>query len=671
MYSLISLDSKCKEGASGAMNNKMNIGTECEWGPHHSSAQNIFNLHGAQYSKVKDTVSNARIEIDRFGRGSRNQLGLGQYFNSLNRIPHSEQEVQGSRAYYGSTNQEIRESAKVQALGLSDQVQANHSTCSNLLFIKTPIRSSNSRHHTSSEFSSKEELLVGTMAHGNKNELVFNSFDIFVQRLFNMLQSKLINHKGYFVKSRTQANSEEAASEDEASSQGNREPESLDFNLMGIGMIDWNLESSESFMEMVLKDKVKSACFQSYILQCEMIHPRLVRLADINKQRLIDDRYGNYILLKMCERSEYLLESTILYARDHFSELAVQEFGSKLIQVLMRMRPDMREFVLQKICEGWKHLTRKTPAIFMVTSCLRISPNYERRFKMIGRSLYQQASQILMPKYQKRVLVSYLEYCEENELEDFYNLLDFENKLLELFDDKYMVYIFRILLKRGNQSSERILLRWTKGARIWTFMKCKYSKFLLAKIMVESRLESLAERVSNELLDTLREEYLQIGSQPKTIKKIRQSQSRSNYRYGNNEISSSKNLDYLKQQRGIEKMNTQFKTEDIWFLLIMVSSSYLEPNCPKTRFKKNQSSPFGPLSINKNVTKTTSVNYNNNINLNSDFSRNSVSMQQTNFNRNPCNKNGNSITNNERISNMMELVDLCRAITRLETTERV
>ena len=84
-------------------------------------------------------------------------------------------------------------------------------------------------------------------------------------------------------------------------------------------------------------------------------------------------------------------------------------------------------------------------------------------------------------KQMKRVLVSFLDSCQDSDLERFYLILGLQSNIADKLGDKYMVYILLKFLSRGFHPAERDLIIALK-TQLPAMVRSKNFKFMLDKL---------------------------------------------------------------------------------------------------------------------------------------------------------------------------------------------
>jgi hypothetical protein len=217
----------------------------------------------------------------------------------------------------------------------------------------------------------------------------------------------------------------------------------------------WSSVSAKQFLSYVDADIYTITAFQRYLTTTGEICPALELLADSSKENLIRHKYGCHVLRILVKRLPALSQTVSKLTLHSFADMCCNEFSNKVMQVIAAQDDLFRKSCFEKFCVNWNTIKKNVSSIYLLTVCLRYTPNDTAYFGLVGEYLVDQRGYgIIKDKHDKRILARYIEYCTEQELDIFYRLLRFESEFIERCSDKYMVYIFRLLLRRGHKQSE-------------------------------------------------------------------------------------------------------------------------------------------------------------------------------------------------------------------------
>jgi hypothetical protein len=265
--------------------------------------------------------------------------------------------------------------------------------------------------------------------------------------------------------------------------------------------LDWNGLHSSDFRAFFSTDIFFITAFEVYLENLTEIWPGLAKLADLNMPFLLYHKFGCHVLRILVKKLPTLCESIAEFALHRFAEASCFEFSCKVLQVVAQYNTKFRQKCLDNYFDLWNNLKKSVSSIYLLTSCLRYSSPDEKSFRQIGELLAKKATTLTKDKYDKRMLAKYVEFCSESELHTFFKILKYNTELLERFKDKYMVYIFRLLLRRGHKKSMEEMSRSVRE-NIEVLLEIKLFRQLVLEIIQEP--ESFQADFRKEIVDGIR-----------------------------------------------------------------------------------------------------------------------------------------------------------------------
>jgi len=250
--------------------------------------------------------------------------------------------------------------------------------------------------------------------------------------------------------------------------------------------IKWTSLRTSDFLKLATSGKTSSASIQAFIEDTPVSH-ELVSIVNKSREVLIKDRFGCHVLRRMLTKSPYLFTQIKRLTLARFVEMASNECSSRVMQFIAVQDEHYRKNCIELFVSNWKRVITHVASNYLLSVCLKHTDNSSDAFKSIGAALYSKRHSLLEVKYDKRILVTYIEYCREPHLETFFNILRFNRQFVQRCDDKYMVYIFRLLLRRGHKQSERLLYLHLNTSLI-SCMATKYFETLLSEIFKDKKL---------------------------------------------------------------------------------------------------------------------------------------------------------------------------------------
>ena len=124
-------------------------------------------------------------------------------------------------------------------------------------------------------------------------------------------------------------------------------------------------------------------------------------------------------IYRCCEDSK---DMVIEYCKANFANLAVNEASTRILHALIETENDFRLFAFSFYQKNKSLYLQSFPAVFLLTVCIRHAKD-ESEFVFLTRNLKNELDLFLESKYFKRVLVSYIEFCSEAEMDRTADLL--------------------------------------------------------------------------------------------------------------------------------------------------------------------------------------------------------------------------------------------------------
>jgi hypothetical protein len=278
------------------------------------------------------------------------------------------------------------------------------------------------------------------------------------------------------------------------------DPVELQKRVDSLKSIDWATADAADFICFSIRDKLISAAFQVYLQELTEIPKSIEILAEKTKEILMNDKYGCHVIRVLVKKLPSLLVGVSELATADFRGFSCSENSTKVLQAVATLDSHYRIEFMQLFAQEWDNVVGWIWSNHLISMCLRYTHNSSPSFRAIGKILLNRSRTLIEDKYDKRVLASYMEYCDEKEMDLFFSILRFKNELPERCQDKYMVYIFRLLLRRGHKKSEKVIIDYIQYDELLSrLLWAKFFRLLLHEIFVDKK-ESLVE-LQNQLME--------------------------------------------------------------------------------------------------------------------------------------------------------------------------
>ena len=199
----------------------------------------------------------------------------------------------------------------------------------------------------------------------------------------------------------------------------------------------------------------------------------------LNMGLLMVDRYASYVLQAMSLIDENFAMQLSTYCQENFTLLVKDEFASRVMQNLAERSDKFRDYCFRSLESNPCIFQTDIPAVFLASTCIRNAKS-QAEFFFFG-DMIQNYPNFLTSRYSKRIIVSYIENCTEEELDITFYRVKVQGKLSILLKDKYYAYIILMFVQRGSQLMINEIYNTIKSQPL-LILNAKYFGFLLSKI---------------------------------------------------------------------------------------------------------------------------------------------------------------------------------------------
>lgn len=210
-------------------------------------------------------------------------------------------------------------------------------------------------------------------------------------------------------------------------------------------------------------------------------------------------KYSSDILLKISLEDERFRKTLIEYCSQNFYSLLNSPYSPRMMKLLIDRFSEFRIFSIWFFKKNFHLCLKNFNAAFLMTIAIKSSES-EGEYKFIKDILLINKKSHLNSKYFKRLLVSYIEYCSEQELENMRNLLEIETHFHDYLNDQFKTFIILMFLKRGLNSFLCFFLRQLTSKFDWLLIKARCFKLLMTKCITIKDLNT-RQVIHNALLN--------------------------------------------------------------------------------------------------------------------------------------------------------------------------
>lgn len=184
---------------------------------------------------------------------------------------------------------------------------------------------------------------------------------------------------------------------------------------------------------------------------------RLVSLMKPHLKILVCNRYASYLVGRLIERSDDLANQCAVVLINGMHHYLVDEFGSRLAQQLATKLPWFRRQAIESISSLWSIITNNISPVFFINHVMKITI-FKQELSPIKDCLLERTIDMYQTRYYKRVLLSFIRYCDFENLDEISKLVYWQTPLPESMNDHYLSLSISILLERGHRSTMEMIV---------------------------------------------------------------------------------------------------------------------------------------------------------------------------------------------------------------------
>lgn len=209
-----------------------------------------------------------------------------------------------------------------------------------------------------------------------------------------------------------------------------------------------------------------------------------------NLGRYLVHPYGSYAIQKVLQRDSGFCKSVAEYCQSDFSNLARDEFASRIMQRLVEKMPSFKKYVLDHFSRRMADYLDVISAVFLVALAIRSSTDYSECTFIVGA--LSSKPDLIENKNFRRIIACYLEQCQPEQLMKVERILNIQGRIVQFLNDKYNVIILLVLVQRNYRPVVDALLTCLRE-QLSLVYQTKYYKFLFAKLIERGHISILSE----------------------------------------------------------------------------------------------------------------------------------------------------------------------------------
>lgn len=231
-------------------------------------------------------------------------------------------------------------------------------------------------------------------------------------------------------------------------------------------------------------------------------------LADIDYH--ITHKHGSRAIEAMLRVDGRLIDVVRGRVMKSFRKLVVNEFASRVMQVLAQACPRFRAEVLEIFRNDHDLWLKRISALFVMTSCMKYAKSCDE-YSFVTHLLLSNRHLIIADKSRSRALISLIEVSESRNLNSIFDFMYKGRNWMNDLDDKFLTYIIIALIRRDYQPMLDMLKDGIQF-KLPHLMRSTFFKLLMNKLLVNSS-DHTMEYLNKTFISTKPSEmYMQLNA---------------------------------------------------------------------------------------------------------------------------------------------------------------
>lgn len=281
-------------------------------------------------------------------------------------------------------------------------------------------------------------------------------------------------------------------------------------------LIDMNFEQLrvEELRELTANSKQQSILLQIFADSSDIAPPALVKGISQDLEFMMHHKQANYVVQKLIKKDARFLETAKEFSIANFESLCLNEYSSRVLQAMIEISPEFLKFAANYFSLHHHFWQAKISSIFVLLSVIRHAPTLQD-CAFVKSILLADKAALFSSKYLKRVLVTYVEKCSVEEMEEICEYLQLNYDIPSILEDKFFVYVYHLLVRKGRRHTLQSIL---KAIQLETYeaLRARHFKFLLVKLAMLPE-KSTSRQLYKSLVSIEESQKIKLLSRPQDI----------------------------------------------------------------------------------------------------------------------------------------------------------
>ena len=203
---------------------------------------------------------------------------------------------------------------------------------------------------------------------------------------------------------------------------------------------------------MASKSKSSSLSLQTYINDCsgedlEQVTDKMICYIPF----LITHRCGNFFVQRLLVKSQAIFQLVVNIAQENFAQLAINEFSSRVLQLVIEKSESFCKFALSYFKNNLKMSLYSKASCHLIVACIKNTKDVSK-IQFVNTFLVKNPI-YMRNKFYQRILIAYIETASDSQVHGLASTLGAHTDICKLLENKTSGYLLLALIQRADATT--------------------------------------------------------------------------------------------------------------------------------------------------------------------------------------------------------------------------
>lgn len=253
--------------------------------------------------------------------------------------------------------------------------------------------------------------------------------------------------------------------------------------LESFSSFSWEDLTIDELLRIGSEDRLKSQALQEFISRLKKLPTNLEKLVCSHVDLFFDAKLLSFVIIKCLMISKPVVEALKEKVFSDLELFVLDENRSRILQHMCEIDYEFADNLLSLLGDNLGLYRQSINAVFMITGSLKFCNPYSPGFKVFRKALKEDFAEGGNSRYYKKLLVSYVEVCAFQELDEIFEMIFQKRKLLPTtFKDRCLACLLRQFLIRGCKAATKLIFE-SFSKNIDEYLKNRNFRIFLTKTL--------------------------------------------------------------------------------------------------------------------------------------------------------------------------------------------